>query len=238
MADWIEQLERLTALNKDGALTDQEFAQQKALVFERRDSGLTLPEAAYAEPQVADHGGSGFDIKWLIAGLAFAVLAGFLIWTWLVDRNGTIAQNDPAIEASAKAAPVQPATGAATTAAASDASTFAAMPSAAGGSDAAITMANVPPASVPPARVTYNPSFSCAGQRANVLVMICEDRNLAAKDRDLSERFRDLLADQTPDGRTEMLKRQRAFLKDRDACLDRPCLNRWYDRTIAFYYDE
>ncbi|HQA18063.1 MAG TPA: SHOCT domain-containing protein [Novosphingobium sp.] len=38
MSDWIEQLERLTRLHKDGALTDEEFAVQKARLLEAKDA--------------------------------------------------------------------------------------------------------------------------------------------------------------------------------------------------------
>ena len=43
MADWIDQLERLTQLHKSGALTDAEFAAQKAKLFAAQDLPQTPP---------------------------------------------------------------------------------------------------------------------------------------------------------------------------------------------------
>ena len=43
MADWIEQLERLTQLHKSGALTDAEFATQKAKLLAAQDAPQTPP---------------------------------------------------------------------------------------------------------------------------------------------------------------------------------------------------
>jgi hypothetical protein len=43
MSDWIEQLERLTQLYKSGALTDEEFAGQKAKILAAQDQTATAP---------------------------------------------------------------------------------------------------------------------------------------------------------------------------------------------------
>ena len=60
MADWIEQLERLTQLHKSGALTDGEFALQKAKLLAAQDAPQTPPvtpapvtdwHAAHAVPE-------------------------------------------------------------------------------------------------------------------------------------------------------------------------------------------
>lgn len=52
MSDWIEQLERLTRLHKDGALTDEEFALQKARLLEGQAAAAGR-ETAAAEPAPA-----------------------------------------------------------------------------------------------------------------------------------------------------------------------------------------
>jgi Short C-terminal domain len=63
MADWIEKLERLNALHKAGALTDQEFAAQKAVLLadKEREAAAPPPPAApvYQEPVYDEprHGG-------------------------------------------------------------------------------------------------------------------------------------------------------------------------------------
>lgn len=79
MSDWIEQLERLTRLHKEGALTDAEFAAQKARLLESQNA----PSAA-AEPMEYDDGVyEAPRPKWpLYAGLAAvaAVVIGGAAW--------------------------------------------------------------------------------------------------------------------------------------------------------------
>lgn len=88
MSDWIEQLERLTRLHKDGALTDAEFAAQKARVLE----GQAAAEAQQADsaqpaaPVAAGYEG-GYETsarpRWpLLAGIGavVAVVIGGAAW--------------------------------------------------------------------------------------------------------------------------------------------------------------
>ncbi len=75
MSDWIEQLERLTRLHKDGALTDAEFAAQKAKLLDGQ-SAPTAPvpvEEAYFEEQPT---GSRWPLYGGIAAVVALVIAG------------------------------------------------------------------------------------------------------------------------------------------------------------------
>jgi hypothetical protein len=83
MSDWIEQLERLTRLHKDGALTDEEFAVQKARVLEGQTAAPPQIEPAQptAEPAAIEPAAlaDDYDVpagpRWpLFAGIA-AILA-------------------------------------------------------------------------------------------------------------------------------------------------------------------
>ncbi|MCC6924541.1 SHOCT domain-containing protein [Novosphingobium sp.] len=75
MSDWIEQLERLTALHKAGALTDEEFAAQKARLLEARDAAPAAPPPP-ADWDAAPAAAGGVP-KWLLIGApALLVLAG------------------------------------------------------------------------------------------------------------------------------------------------------------------
>jgi Short C-terminal domain len=78
MSDWIEQLERLTRLHKDGALTDAEFAAQKARLLEGQaaadQSAPALPPPA--APAYADFDDEPARPRWpLFAGIGAAVIA-------------------------------------------------------------------------------------------------------------------------------------------------------------------
>ena len=53
MADWVEQLERLTQLHKAGALTDAEFAAQKAKLLAAQDVPAAAARAAAQAPTQA-----------------------------------------------------------------------------------------------------------------------------------------------------------------------------------------
>lgn len=55
MADWVEQLERLTQLHRTGALTDAEFAAQKAKLLAAQDAVPPAAPANYQPAPVWDH---------------------------------------------------------------------------------------------------------------------------------------------------------------------------------------
>lgn len=55
MADWIDQLERLTQLHRTGALTDAEFAAQKAKLLAAQDAVPPATPANYQPAPVWDH---------------------------------------------------------------------------------------------------------------------------------------------------------------------------------------
>lgn len=78
MSDWIEQLERLTALHKAGALTDEEFAAQKARLLESSDQPSTVNEPEWsAEP---GHAAVGGVPKWALIGVPTAALLAAAAW--------------------------------------------------------------------------------------------------------------------------------------------------------------
>ena len=81
----------------------------------------------------------------------------------------------------------------------------------------------------------YNPSFDCGGRLTNVLRTICYSDSLSMKDRELSDRFKAILAQKSGEDRQNLLNSQRAFLADREQCQDQRCLNDWYDTIIAHY---
>lgn len=229
MADWIDQLERLTKLHRDGALSDQEFADQKAKLLAGRPSPQTAPSADLAgtasdnPPFESD----GIPLKWILIAVPAAILLGVLAWTQLIDAKGEI---KPAplpgekASASASASPSAGASAAGTLGTASATPTIAASPET--------------PSPTPTAQAmrTFNPSFSCAGQTDDVLLMICHDSELSRKDRTLSDRFRARLRQTDGEGRQDLLQKQRGFLRERSQCGNIGCLHEWYDRTIDFYW--
>ncbi|MFM5895129.1 MAG: SHOCT domain-containing protein [Novosphingobium sp.] len=83
MADWIEKLERLNALHKAGALTDQEFAAQKAVLLadKEREAAAPPPPAApvYQEPVYDDVPRGGVP-KWVLIGLPAALVVALAAW--------------------------------------------------------------------------------------------------------------------------------------------------------------
>ncbi|MBS3929259.1 MAG: SHOCT domain-containing protein [Sphingomonadales bacterium] len=97
MSDWIEQLERLTALHRSGALTDAEFAAQKAKLLEAKDQASAAPAPAEWQAEPAPAGGLS---KWILIGIpAAALLAGAAWFGSTLVGGGT----DPEISASATA---------------------------------------------------------------------------------------------------------------------------------------
>lgn len=76
MSDWIEQLERLTALHKAGALTDEEFAAQKARLLETRDQGAAAPGEWDEAPAVA----AGGVPRMALIGLGAVAVLGVAAW--------------------------------------------------------------------------------------------------------------------------------------------------------------
>ncbi len=208
MTDHIEALERLAKLHQSGALTDSEFAAQKARLLDGRRE-----PARYAP--VAQSASEGVQPLWLMLGALLAVGLGVLLWWTMVDGKGKVEPvPTPGKSASASAS----VSAAATPAAALTPTTST--------TTAAVTK-----------RPTYNPSFSCTGQTDNVLTMICQSRELSNKDRILSDRFKAVLRDLDEQDRQTLLRRQREFLRERNSCQDTECLHSWYDRVTEFYWN-
>ncbi len=212
MTDHIEALERLAKLHQSGALTDAEFAAQKARLLEARAEPAApayQPAPSYAaEPAKSD----GVQPLWLLLGALLAVGLGVLLWWTLVDSKGEVKQ--------------APAPGASTSASASASPTASAAP---------VPSASATTAAAEPKRTTYNPSFSCAGQTDNVLTMICQSRELSAKDRALSDRFKAVLRNLDEADQQALLRSQREYLRERNRCQDVGCLHDWYDRVTDYY---
>jgi Short C-terminal domain len=107
MSDWIEQLERLTQLHKSGALTDAEFAGQKAKILAAQDQTATtpvlpeppamVPEPTW-EPEPESASRSGVP-KLLLFGLPVALLLAGAAWF-----GSTLVGGGPDPELSAAAA--------------------------------------------------------------------------------------------------------------------------------------
>ncbi|HQV05033.1 MULTISPECIES: SHOCT domain-containing protein [unclassified Novosphingobium] len=118
MSDWIEQLERLTRLHKDGALTDEEFALQKARLLEGQAAAVGR-ETAAAEPApaaMASAPGEGSNYeesvrpRWpLFAGIGAVVVAVVAGAAWfgsgIVPDSG-LTQPGPAATATVAGADV------------------------------------------------------------------------------------------------------------------------------------
>ena len=216
MTDTLDALERLARLHQSGALTDAEFAEQKAKVL--RGGGADRVVRHGVEEDVVEGGvGPG---KLLLAALG-AVLLGILLWWQLVDSQGEL-KPVPTPGTVAAAGKVKPVTATETPA----------------DSPAVVEQVAAPAAvetAAAPEPATFSPSFDCGGQDQATLVMICESRSLSRKDRDLSDRFKTVLRSLSAEDRKTLLRRQREFLRERSACQDTACLHDWYDRTLEFY---
>jgi uncharacterized protein YecT (DUF1311 family) len=209
MADHIEALERLARLHQSGALTDAEFAAQKAQLL--GGDARAAPRSYTPPPQETD----GIQPLWLLLGALLAVGIGVLFWWTMVDNKGEVKPvPSPGASASANAAASPSVT-----------------PSVAPTPSASASIAAVSK------RPTYNPSFSCAGQTDNVLTMICQSRELSNKDRELSDRFKAVLRTLDETDKQTLLRRQREFLRERNSCQDTECLHSWYDRVTEFYWN-
>lgn len=105
MSDWIEQLERLTRLHKDGALTDAEFAEQKARLLDGQAAAArpapSLHEAAQPDPITAPQRSRAL----LFTGLGVIVAAVLAGAAWY----GSQAVPDQELLNSASATPSAPA---------------------------------------------------------------------------------------------------------------------------------
>ena len=225
MTDWLDALERLTRLHRDGALSDAEFAEQKARILDQnRQAAAGYAPAADTE---TDETGSGLSAGWLLAGLLIAALLGIVLWWRLVDDRGMV---KPVPVASAPAA--KPAKPVAAAAAAVEPEATAAPIVAPAAATTAAASASPDPKSAPR---TFAPSFNCAGQSDAVLNLICGDRELARKDRILSDRFKAVLATLGKPDQQALLRRQREFLRERASCEDTACIDDWYDRVNEFY---
>lgn len=216
MTDTLDALERLARLHQSGALTDAEFAAQKARVIGRSETHSSASHDYHSE-EPAGFWSAG---KLLLAGLG-AILLGVVLWWQLVDSDGAL----------------KPVPTPGRTSAARPSGEPKVRPLPAPASSAAADAPLIVQTGTDPAPVTYAPSFDCAGQNERTLVMICESRTLSRKDRELSALFKDVLRSLDDADRRAVLRQQRAFLRERNACRDTACLDAWYDRTLAIYRD-
>lgn len=219
MNDQIDALERLAKLHQSGALTDAEFAAQKAQLL---GGGASVQPRVYSPP---DQASEGIQPLWLLLGALAAVGLGVLLWWTMVDGKGEM-----------KPVPT-PGSAAAAGASASASTRPSASPSVISSSPASPAPTVAAAVVAQPKRPTYNPSFSCAGQIDNVLSMICQSRELSNKDRVLSDRFKAALRPLDEFDKQAVLRRQRAFLRERNSCQDTECLHAWYDRVNEFYWN-
>lgn len=116
MADWIEQLERLSQLHKAGALTDAEFAAQKARVLASTDAptaaaGSDVPLVAEADAPVeswdtvtsAEEPARGKAMKWALLALPVALVLAGAAWFGSTLVGG---KADPELTGASIATPV------------------------------------------------------------------------------------------------------------------------------------
>jgi uncharacterized protein YecT (DUF1311 family) len=88
----------------------------------------------------------------------------------------------------------------------------------------------------PQLKKTYNPSFDCGAGLDNTERMICQDEDLSAMDRRLSQAFKQKLANYEGSSRQALLQRQRRLLTVRGNCADTACLYDWYENELDRYY--
>lgn len=116
MADWIEQLERLSQLHKAGALTDDEFAAQKARVIAAADAPVAapLPDAAMGaevdEPAAdwdtvtyAEEPARGNAAKWALLALPVVLVLAGAAW---FGSTLIAPKSDPELTGGSSAAPL------------------------------------------------------------------------------------------------------------------------------------
>jgi hypothetical protein len=115
MADWIEQLERLTQLHKAGALTDEEFAAQKARVLAKADAPDVPAAAAPVTPEVppevpgwesitySEEPARRSGMKWALLALPVALVLAGAAWFGSTLVGG---KADPELSGGAIATPV------------------------------------------------------------------------------------------------------------------------------------
>lgn len=81
------------------------------------------------------------------------------------------------------------------------------------------------------------PSFDCAKALTAVEGAICADAGIAAKDRDVANRYRGWLAaieaGRLIDDASEIAADQRAWIGRRNACVDAACISNAYDERLA-----
>lgn len=206
MSDWIEELERLTQLHKGGALSDEEFSVQKAQILGRTREASRVtdshPDASRRGPTV--------NPTTVVVGLLSAAVLGLLMWAF-VSSGIEPREEGPAKPQVASQQVQEP------------------LPAATIQANAAPVFEG-PPIELPtrPA-TTYNPSYRCTENQSNVLRMICTNRDLSEKDRQLSAMFKIVLQEIPAGNRPLLLAKQRRLLADRDMCGNIYCIERWYD---------
>lgn len=103
MPDRLEQIERLHALKESGALTDEEFACEKARVLAGEDVSVAAPATNAAEPEAdeAEEAGQGRGKLFALGAVAVAAAAGLGVWLAMPVRDAVDASmhKDAASEA-------------------------------------------------------------------------------------------------------------------------------------------
>jgi len=102
---------------------------------------------------------------------------------------------------------------------------------------AAVLACSVVGAAALPAQAQRGPSFNCRKARTWVEKTICRDRVLSDKDRRMASAYNSLLEQSREGGGPDtdlsgFQAEQRAWLRERNRCRTRACINAAYDKRI------
>ena len=101
MAEWIEQLERLTALHSSGALTDAEFAEQKTQLLAgagQRQSAPVAPDTGYAGVEAV----APRAVPWLPIGIGAVLVLAIAGGVYFAGSSGSDAAASATVAANAE----------------------------------------------------------------------------------------------------------------------------------------